>query len=170
MAIPHKKIGRKDTRKADAKLLYYPQLVTMGQNATLDSIAYRMKETSSLSLGDIQSVLSNFVEAMRSALYNGQSVNIRDFGVFSLSARTQGTELEKDCTTKNIKAVKINFRASSSVRPNLTSTRAGDKLEFIDIVAALAGQKEGGGDNGGGTPTDPGNPGTPGDDDDDPNG
>ena len=87
-----------------------------------------------------------------------------------MSARTQGTELEKDCTTKNIKAVKINFRASSSVRPNLTSTRAGDKLEFIDIVAALAGQKEGGGDNGGGTPTDPGNPGTPGDDDDDPNG
>ena len=65
MAIPYKKIGRKDTRKADAKLLYYPQLVTMGQNATLDSIAYRMKETSSLSLGDIQSVLSNFVEAMR---------------------------------------------------------------------------------------------------------
>jgi len=37
-------------------------------------------------------------------------------------------------------------------------------------VAALAGQKEGGGDNGGGTPTDPGSPGTPGDDDDDPNG
>lgn len=38
-------------------------------------------------------------------------------------------------------AVKINFRPSSSVRPNLTSTRAGDKIEFIDIKAALEGKE-----------------------------
>ena len=44
-------------------------------------------------------------------------------------------------------AVKINFRPSSSVRPNLTSTRAGDKIEFIDIKAALEGKEsEKGGD------------------------
>ena len=43
--------------------------------------------------------------------------------------------------------VKINFRPSSSVRPNLTSTRAGDKIEFIDIKAALEGKEsEKGGD------------------------
>lgn len=90
---------------------------------------------------------------MRTALYNGQSVNIENFGVFSLSARTKGTEKEEDCTAKNILGVKINFRASSSVRPNLTATRAGEKLEFIDIKAALEGKepgKEDGGDNGGG--------------------
>jgi hypothetical protein len=40
-------------------------------------------------------------------------------------------------------AVKINFRPSSSVRPNLTSTRAGDKIEFIDIKAALEGKETG---------------------------
>lgn len=102
-----------------------------------------MKEKSSLSLGDIKSVLTNFVEAMRTSLYNGQSVNIRDFGVFSLSARTKGADAEKDCTAKNIMAVKINFRPSSSVRPNLTSTRAGDKIEFIDIKAALEGKETG---------------------------
>lgn len=112
-----------------------------------------MKEKSSLTLGDIKSVLTNFVEVMRTALYNGQSVNIQDFGVFSLSVRTKGVETEEDCTAKNILAVKINFRASSNVRPNLTSTRAGEKLEFIDIKAALEGKepgKEGGGDGGGG--------------------
>ena len=31
---------------------------------------------------------------------------------------------------KNIKTVNINFRPSSSVRPNLTSTRAGGKSSF----------------------------------------
>ena len=147
MAVPYKKIARKDPRKTDAIEKFYPQLVTLGQSASLESIAYEMKEKSSLSSGDIKSVLTNFVEAMRTSLYNGQSVNIRDFGVFSLSARTKGVDTEKECTAKNIMAVKINFRPSSSVRPNLTSTRAGDKIEFIDIKAALEGKEsEKGGD------------------------
>ena len=62
----------------------------MGQSVDLDGIAYIMKDKSSLSLGDIQSVLTNYVEAMRAALFDGKSVNIRDFGVFSLSAHTLG--------------------------------------------------------------------------------
>lgn len=96
MAVPYKKIARKDPRKTDAIEKFYPQLVTLGQSASLESIAYEMKEKSSLSSGDIKSVLTNFVEAMRTSLYNGQSVNIRDFGVFSLSARTKGVDTEKE--------------------------------------------------------------------------
>ena len=121
MTVPYKKIARKDPRKTDAIEKFYPQLVTLGQSASLESIAYEMKEKSSLSSGDIKSVLTNFVEAMRTSLYNGQSVNIRDFGVFSLSARTKGVDTEKECTAKNIMAVKINFRPSSSVRPVIKS-------------------------------------------------
>ena len=37
---------------------YHPQLVTQGQSVDLDKLAYTMKEKSSLSLGDIQSVLT----------------------------------------------------------------------------------------------------------------
>lgn len=134
-------------------------MVTLGQSIDLDGIAHIMVEASSLSEGDILSVLKNFVKAMRGSLYNGQSVNIRDFGVFSLSARTVGTETEKDCTTKNIRSVRINFRPSSSVRPNLTATRAGERIEFLDIKAALEnnGSNNGGndGDEGGGEIIDP---------------
>lgn len=151
MAIPFKKMGRKDPRKTDAVLKYHPQLVTMGQSMDLDSIAFVMKEKSSLSLGDIQSVLTNFVEAMRLALFDGKSVNIRDFGVFSLSARTLGVLKKEDCTIKNIKSVRINFRPSSTVRPNLTATRVGDKVEFLDLEAATK-KKEEGGEPGGGEP------------------
>lgn len=67
MAIPFKRMGRKDPRKIDGVLKYHPQLVTMGQSVDLDGIAYIMKDKSSLSLGDIQSVLTNYVEAMRAA-------------------------------------------------------------------------------------------------------
>ena len=154
MGVPFKKIARKDPRKTDAVAKYYPQLVTLGENATLDDIAYVRKEKSSLTLRDIQSVLTNFVEAMITTLYNGQSVNIKNFGVFSLSARTAGMTDVKECTAKNIKAVKINFRPSSTVRPDITATRAGQKIDFYDIEALVNKDKEdkpsGGGSTGGG--------------------
>ena len=149
MAIPFKKVGRKDPRKSDGVLKYHPQLVTMGQSVDLDNIAYVMKDKSSLSLGDIQSVLINFVEAMRAALFDGKSVNIRDFGVFSLSARTLGVDSKEECSMKSIKSVRINFRPSSSVRPNLTSTRAGDKIEFLDLEPSNKKKNEGDGSGGG---------------------
>lgn len=154
MAIPFKRMGRRDPRKVDGVVKYHPQLVTLGQSIDLDNLAFIMKEKSSLSLGDIQSVLTNFVEAMRSALFEGKSVNIRDFGVFSLSARTLGVATKAECTMKNIMSVRINFRPSNSIRPNLTSTRAGDKVEFLDLEAPKGKKTEGGGgenpDDGGG--------------------
>ena len=109
--------------------------------------AYIMKDKSSLSLGDIQSVLTNYVEAMRAALFDGKSVNIRDFGVFSLSAHTLGATTKEECTVKNIKSIQINFRPSSSVRPNLTSTRAGDKIEFLDLEAPKKKKGDGSGED-----------------------
>ena len=125
MGVPFKKIARKDPRKADAVAKFYPQLVTLGDNATLDDIAYVMKEKSSLTLGDIQSVLTNFVEAMITTLYSGQSVNIKNFGVFSLSARTAGVL-------------------------DIAPTRAGQKIDFYDLEALLnKGDGEGGSSGGG---------------------
>lgn len=36
MGVPFKKIPRKDPRKTDATVKYYPQLVTLGANASLE--------------------------------------------------------------------------------------------------------------------------------------
>lgn len=142
MSIPYKKVERGNPLNSKADPKFYLQLVTMGQ-ATLETIAYDMKETSSLSLGDIKSVLANFVSAMRRALYNGHSVNIPDFGVFSLSARCEGAETAEASSVKNIRSVKINFRASSSVRPNLTSRNVGDVMTFVDLEKILEEKNKG---------------------------
>ena len=143
MAIPYKKVQRSNPFDLKAAPKFYIQLVTLGQTATLESIAYEMKETSSLSLGDIKSVLTNFVTAMRRALYNGHSVNIPGFGVFSLSARCDGAETIELCSVKKIRKVKINFRASSDVKPSLASKNAGDVMEFVDVEKALDRGEEG---------------------------
>lgn len=81
--------------------------------------------------------ITNFVEVMRGELYNGHAVNIENFGVFSLSATTVGSKEKKDCLPENIRMVRINFRASTSVRPNLAATRAEDRIDFVDLEQQL---------------------------------
>ena len=102
MSVTFKKILRKSPFDKEGTGKFYPQLITWGKPATLDTIAKQMKEKSSLTLGDIKSVLTNFVEVMRSELYNGHAVNIENFGVFSLSATTVGTDTKKACLPENI--------------------------------------------------------------------
>ena len=111
----------------------------LGKSATLDTLAQQMKESSSLTLGDIRSVLTNFVAAMRAELYNGHSVNVDGFGVFSLSATTEGVDRKEDCGADQIKSVRINFRASSAIRPNLdpATTRVEDRIDFVDLESQL---------------------------------
>lgn len=92
MAIVFKKALCKNVADKSAVAKYHLQLLTLGQSVGIDRMVYQMKENSSLSKGDILSVIANLVECIRTNLYNGHSVNIRDFGVFSLSARTEGAE------------------------------------------------------------------------------
>ena len=108
MGVPFKKIARKRSSKGRCGGKVLPAAgVHWATNATLDDIAYVMKEKSSLTLGDIQSVLTNFVEAMITTLYSGQSVNIKNFGVIQPCRRVRQALLDvKECTAKNIKAVK----------------------------------------------------------------
>ncbi len=152
MSVTFKRVLRKNPQDKQAPGKYYPQVISWGKPATLDTLAYKMTYSSSLTLGDIKSVLTNFVYAMRAELFAGRSVNIEDFGVFSLSATTEGSETKEECQSTKIKSLRINFRASSSVRPNLTSTRAEDYIDFVDLDSRLEEEgMTGGGTDGGGT-------------------
>lgn len=142
MAIPYKVIARRSPMDPESAPHYYPQLTNMGQTATLETIAYDMKEASSLSIGDIKSVLANFVVAMRRELYNGHSVNIADFGVFRLTAHSKGVDVKAECNSKLFMNVRIAFRASSSVRPSLTSKSLGDVMNFYDLEKAMEEKKD----------------------------
>ena len=149
MAIAYKIVAKKNPTDPDSGVKYYPRLVTMGNAKTLEDIIYDIKEMSSLSEGDIRSVLANFTECMRRALYNSQSVNIDGFGVFSLSARSKGAESPKEVQTANIRAVRINFRASTRIRPDLDAKNPADKMTFYNAEQqADAPAEDGGTDEG----------------------
>ena len=65
MSIAFKKLLIKNPLDRSQAAKYYPRLIVTGRSASLDDIAYKMKEKSSLTLGYIRSVLINFVGAMR---------------------------------------------------------------------------------------------------------
>lgn len=138
MSVTYTRTFRKHPNKQDGSGKYYPQLIVWGKSATLDTLAADMKESSSLTLGDIRSVLTNFVAAMRKELYNGHSVNVDGFGVFSLSASTVGSDTKEECQADKIKSVRINFRASNAIRPSLdATTRVEDRIDFVDLETQL---------------------------------
>ena len=131
MGVFFKKEEYADPSKKDAAKMFYPRLVTLGQSVGLDVLTYKIRNVSSLSKGDIQSVITNFVETMRESLYAGQSVNIKDFGVFSLSCEGEGSATRKECTAEKIKRVNINFRPSTSVKEDLGTPPAAPPGKLI---------------------------------------
>ena len=133
MAIVYKKALRINPLKPEQPGKYYPHLLTMGKSVDEELIAYQVKELSALSKGDIQSVITNFLDVVRTNLYAGHSVNIRNFGIFSMSAATEGADTKAECTAKKIKSIRINFRAAKSIRPDVNATRAEDRINFIDF-------------------------------------
>ncbi|MDR0893823.1 MAG: HU family DNA-binding protein [Prevotellaceae bacterium] len=137
MGIPFKKILRANPLKPESTPRYFAQLLRIGKPVTLEELAYSMKNSSSLSEGDIQSVITNFVEAMLDKLYEGHSVNIRNFGIFSLSAHSTGSVDRKECTAQDITRVYIRFRPANTVRPDLNATRAGERIEFYDVETLM---------------------------------
>jgi predicted histone-like DNA-binding protein len=111
----------------------------MGQRMTKEKIIYEMKEKSSLTAGDIENVISNFIESISRNLLAGSSIHIPKFGLFFLSAKTKGSDTEELCTSKKIKSIHVNFRPDKNLRPNLAATRSEDKIEFIDFTTYMKG-------------------------------
>lgn len=92
MGIPYKKNPTQRPAKGRRGKEVLP---TVGDTRTKHRLGWHRSRDggSQFAIGsDILSALKNLVTYMRTSLYNGQSVNIRNFDVFSLGAHTRGTE------------------------------------------------------------------------------
>lgn len=168
MSVIFKVIARpSDPRIPNSPKRYYPHLITLGQSVNLKYLAQKMKDRSSLSVGDIKSVIQNFVDKMKEQLLEGKSVNIEGLGVFMLAARSKGEDLAKDITVKSVESVRIFFQANKELRITKSETRADEKLDLISLDDYLKKTKvnvspedpenpDEGGDEGGGNEGDGG--------------
>lgn len=87
---------------------YYANHVNKGKK-TLKDIKRDIEDKSSLSGGDISSVLENLVDQMPKYLLDGQSVSLGDFGTFRLSLSSEGALSPDEFVVGMIKNVRIIF-------------------------------------------------------------
>ena len=157
MSVIYKVVTRPtDPRVPNSPKRYYPQLITLGQSVSLKYLAQKMRDRSSLSVGDIKSVIQNFVDKLKEQLLEGKSVNIEGLGVFMLSARSKGAEAADKITVKSVDSVRIFFQANKELRITKNATREDEKLDLISLTDYL---KKGSGAAIPEEPEDPENPG-----------
>ena len=96
-----KMVQRKNPQKK-SEVKYYASPVNAGKK-TLRDIAKDISGRSSLTRGDIENVLTNFMECLPSYLRDGFSVQLGEFGTMRLTLSSEGALNEKAFKTETIK-------------------------------------------------------------------
>ncbi|MDR0609102.1 MAG: hypothetical protein LBG58_03245 [Planctomycetaceae bacterium] len=117
MAIKLKKILKKNPRQLEVSKWYLTQEKT--GTVGINEIAKEIEGRSALSLGDVQSTLSNLVEMMPLFFRMGQTIRLEGFGSFHISVSSEGTDTEEELNTHHVKGVKLVFLPSIELKRNL---------------------------------------------------
>ena len=97
-----KLVVRTNPRKQGDPGKWYANPVNAGKK-TLRDIAKDIAGRSSLTRGDIENVLTNFMECLPSYLRDGFSVQLGEFGTMRLTLSSEGAANEKSFKTETIK-------------------------------------------------------------------
>jgi predicted histone-like DNA-binding protein len=96
----------------------YASAVNAGK-FTLKNFAKEIAGRSSLTRGDIENVLNNFVDVLPTFLKLGVSVKLGDFGTLRVIPVSEGVEEDKAFTVANIKGAKVIFTPGVELKKSL---------------------------------------------------
>lgn len=145
----HKKIGDKTS----------PMVYTLKRKSRdakmydLKRIAEEIEALGGMSAEDVLHVGRAIVRQMREKLTDGNSVRLDDFGIFRTSFHCLATEVEKDCTVKNIDKVRINFKVASTLRlvsDSVATTKGAPNNIVFELVKEDGSTSSGGSNTPGG--------------------
>lgn len=110
-------VVRKKVDKSGEKMLnrYYGVPITSGQ-ITTDRLARDICERCSLTHADVVAAVSALSEVIQGHLANGHTVNLKDIGLFSVSASSEGCSTPDECTPAKVKAQRVCFKAEGRMR------------------------------------------------------
>ncbi|MCE5332053.1 MAG: HU family DNA-binding protein [Bacteroidales bacterium] len=106
-----------------SKVKWYANPVNDGKITQRD-IAKEIVTTSSLSRGDITSVIENLLDAMPKYLLMGKSVSLGEFGTLRLSFTSEGVDTADQFNTNLISGVKVVFTPGVELKKSL------DEIKF----------------------------------------
>ena len=111
-----KMVQRKNPQKK-SEVKFYASPVNLGRK-TLKDIAKDIAGRSSLTRGDIENVLSNFIDCLPGYLRDGFSVQLSEFGTMRLTLSSEGSLTEKDFNIEKIKP-RVTFTPSTELKKEL---------------------------------------------------
>jgi len=101
-------IQRRNPSDPSAPKKHYAVPISNGR-ITIEQIADDLVLISSISIGDILSVIRNLLDALPKYLLRGYSVQLGDLGTFRVSFSSEGVEDPKEFTIAKIRNRKILF-------------------------------------------------------------
>jgi predicted histone-like DNA-binding protein len=117
MAVKLKKIQRKNPQNVALTKWYLSQ--EKAGTVRIVEIAKEIEGRSALSLGDVQSTLSNLVDVLPIFLKLGQTIKLEGFGSFRISVTSDGTATADELTAHHVKGIKIVFLPSRELKRNV---------------------------------------------------
>ena len=87
--------------------------------AKLDDLAKQITKYSSLSSGDILSVLENMIDAAALFLQTGRGVQMGRLGMFRIMLKSDGVATPEEFNCNSIRPVKVRFRPNRKFKKEL---------------------------------------------------
>lgn len=121
--IHYKIVGLADPiSSGEVKYQYYPRICAR-QKINLRQVSKDISNQSSFTSSDVYGVLRSFIENLPNYLLQNYSVELDDFGIFSLHAKAKGSPNEKQAKADKIKELKIAFRPNKILKDQLSSAQ-----------------------------------------------
>ena len=111
------KLVKRKNPQDKTKSKFYANAVNAGRK-TLRDVARDIAGRSSLTRGDIENVLSNFVDRVPSYLLDGFSVQMGEFGTIRISISSKGAAKAKEFNTDTIK-IRVIFTPGVAFKKRL---------------------------------------------------
>ena len=131
-----KMVQRKNPQKK-SEVKYYASPVNAGKK-TLRDIARDIAGRSSLTRGDIENVLANFIDCLPHYLRDGFSVQLSEFGTMRLTLSSEGAATVKAFKTETIKP-RVTFTPGVELKAALREN------SYETVKEEKSGSKEEGG-------------------------
>lgn len=117
MSILIKTVERANPQNREEKKYY--AAVANRDAIDLDGLANIISHYSSLSRGDIYSVLVNLVDTVPAQLLDGKVVHLGKLGSMSLNVKSEGVATPEEVNGDTVKSVHIIFRPTAEVKKDL---------------------------------------------------
>ena len=110
-----KKVDKSGTTPIERYYAVPKAMQSAGDGIDERDIALEMEQISSLTAGDVLSVLELFSGRIAGHLRDGRTVNIRGLGTFFLGLTSEGVATPEECTADKVKVTRICYKADKAL-------------------------------------------------------